>query len=238
MKKMPRLENLHVLTGRYATDDFKDREVKEFEEKFPGVKVVKDKYDDEQELNSDWEGYCNSPYHLKVLANELALRLWGKKNEEHYIQVKSDFAKKDLPNTDLISSTYIPQGFTEADNISIDFMNNQRKKFVEQTGYKTLAVDYSNIESLNEDYLKYKNQDDRIKKVINEKSIQIYGKTNEEIYLNEVNRLALKYKEEELDFNESLFGINGIMEGVKESDDLIENYIYSRMFRSKRFNSC
>lgn len=187
---MSTIYNLDLLTDRYKDNNFKEREVKAFEIKFPEARIIMDKYDNERELEDDWQKYCGLPYHLKVLSNERCLRLYGVKNEQQYMKLKSDFIKKDISNSKLIDSKYTPMGFTEA--VEDEILIKQARDYMNGGGRSILLLNYDNLADLNTDWYNYNNQCYDHKVIANNKSLEIYGKTVPEVYQNEVKKFLMR----------------------------------------------
>lgn len=187
---MSKIYNLDILADRYKDNNFKEREIRAFEIKFPEARIIKDKYRSERELEDDWQKYCELPYHMKVLANERCLRLYGCKNEQQYIKLKSEFTKQDIDNPDPKNNIYIPSGFNEA--VEHELLIKQAKDYMDNGGYPILLVDYKNLTDLNTDWYNFNNQSYDHKVVANNKSLEIYGKTVPEVYQRELKNFLIK----------------------------------------------
>lgn len=187
---MSMIYNIDLLTDRYKDNNFKNREIKAFEIKYPEARVIRDNYDREEELEEDWQKYCELPYHLKVLCNELSLRLFGCKNEQNYIRIKAELVQKDIDNASYIANTYIPMGFKEA--VEDELLIKQAKEYMNSGGHPILLANYDNLADLNTDWYNFNNQCYDYKVISNNKSLEIYGKTVPEVYQKEVKKFLSK----------------------------------------------
>lgn len=187
---MSTIYNIDLLTDRYKDNNFKNREIKAFIIKYPEARIIKDNYDDERELEDDWQKYCELPYHLKVLCNERSLRLYGCKNEQQYIRLKAEFVKKDINNSSYMKNIYIPMGFQES--VEDEILIKQAKDYMHSGGHSILLLNYENLADLNTDWYNYNNQCYDYKVLANNKSLEIYGKTVPEVYQIEVKKFLSK----------------------------------------------
>lgn len=185
---MSRIYEIDQLTDQYKDNNFKDREITAFETKYPEARIIREKYNSERELEDDWQKYCELPYHLKVLCNERCLRLFGCKNEQQYIRLKAEFAKRDIPNK--IKQQYIPMGFREA--VEDELLIKRAKDYMDSGGYSILLIDYDNLADLNTDWYNFNNQCYDHKVIANNKSLEIYGKTVPEVYQREVKKFLVR----------------------------------------------
>lgn len=232
---MSTIYNLDLLTDRYKDNNFKEREVKAFEIKFPEARIIMDKYDNEQELEDDWQKYCELPYHLKVLSNERCLRLYGVKNEQQYMKLKSDFIKKDISNSKLIDSKYTPMGFTEA--VEDEILIKQARDYMNGGGHSILLLNYDNLADLNTDWYNYNNQCYDYKIIANNKSLEIYGKTVPEVYQNEVKKFLMRdIKNSSLDdlslhhiVTDSLSATEAVLDTISSTLDPVESIMLLEM---------
>ena len=190
---MSKLMNLDILTDRYKDDHFKQKEIVKFQMTFPGAKVVRDDYTSELELEDDWAGYCSLPYSLKVLCNERCLRLYGKKNEEQYLEQKKIFMRKDINHTSLGSQDiYRPRGLSEGENVDMEFLNKQAQEYMDHGGYSILRTDFDNLYDMNRAYYDFQNQCIEYKRIANDKSRELFGYSVPEVYQREVHKFLLQ----------------------------------------------
>lgn len=241
MRRLSKLINLDILTDRYKGDDFKDKEVARFEEKFPGARIVQDHYDSERELEEDWQGYCHLPYHLKVLCNERCLRLYGKKNEEQYLDLKRGFMRRDISNPDLFKSAYRPMGFREGEEVDQAFLNKQAQEYMDHGGHSILRTDYDSLHDLNTAYYDFNNQCHDHMRIANDKSRELFGCTVPEVYRHELRRfLTADIQGAEYDSPirpvvvvDSLSATEAVLDCIrsKESQDLIEAILFTESAR-------
>ena len=69
---------------RDSKQDDIDREIDNWEEKFTSGMILRNHYNSEKDLEADWRKYQDQYYELKCLANNMAYRFYGVKNEEIY----------------------------------------------------------------------------------------------------------------------------------------------------------
>lgn len=187
---MSKIYNIDNLSDRYKDNNFKEREAIAFEVKFPEARIIRENYKNERDLENDWQKYCELPYHLKVLCNERCLRLYGCKNEEQYMRLKSKFMKQNIDRDDLVKDKYIPMGFKES--VEDEFLIKQAKDYMNSGGHSILLINYDNLADLNTDWYNFNNQCYDYKVKANNKSLEIYGKTVPEVYQKEVHKFLQK----------------------------------------------
>jgi len=240
VRRLSKLINLDVLTDRYKGDDFKDKEVARFETKFPGARIVQDHYDNERDLEEDWQGYCLLPYHLKVLCNERCLRLYGKKNEEQYLTLKKEFMRRDIPNPNLFKAAYRPMGFREGEEVDQAFLNKQAQEYMDHGGHSILRTDYDSLQDLNSAYYDFNNQCHDHMRIANDKSRELFGCSVPEVYRKEVKRfLMADIKGTDYDSPirpvvvDSLSATEAVLDYVRSKDaqDLIESILFTESAR-------
>ena len=233
MKKLSTIYNIDLLTDRYKDNNFKEREIKAFEVKFPEARIIREKYRTERELDDDWQKYCELPYHLKVLSNERCLRLYGCKNEQQYIKLKAEFVKKDIDHP--ITKEYIPQGFKES--VEDDILVKQAKDYMNSGGHNILLLNYDNLADLNTDWYNFNNQCYDYKVIANNKSLEIYGKTVPEVYQREVHKFLVRdIKDSSLDnltnhpiVTDSLSATEAVLDQIDSTMDIVESAILLEM---------
>ena len=101
-----KLTNLNI-PARFIDGDLKDKEVARFRINYPNCVCFKQNYETEAELDRDKKLWDMTYYDMRLLANELSLRLFGSRNEDRYPILKAKFDKKDIKNKD-IPITYSP----------------------------------------------------------------------------------------------------------------------------------
>ena len=236
---MPKISNRSIIDDRFKDDEFKDKEVSRFETKFPGARVVKDEYNNERELEEDWEGYCSLPYSLKVLCNEICLRLYGCKNEEQYLRLKAKFLREDISRSDLIKSNYRPAGLIEG--ADAEFLNKQAQEYMDHGGHSLLKTDYESLSDLNKAYYNFHNQCDDHKRIANDKSRELWGKTVPEVYDDEVHKF-LRQDINNSDYDsgirpvvvDSLSATEAVLASITDDHtDLIESVLITEMAASR-----
>lgn len=241
--KLSKIYNLAAtVDDRFKDNNFKDREAKAFEIMFPETKIIKDNYRNEIELDNDWQKYCELPYHLKVLANETCLRLYGLKNEQQYLKLKAQFVKKDIENNNIFTNTYIPKGLKEDADVDEEWLNKQADDYMNKGGHPILRINYDFLDDLNHDWYQFNNQGYDYKVVSNNKSLEIYGKTVPEVYRTEIKKFLQKdIKNSSLDDlsispsinNNSLAATEAVCEAMRTSYDVVERLVLLELTKSK-----
>lgn len=241
---MSRIYNLAAtVDDRYKDNNFKDREIKAFEIKYPETAIIREKYDSEKQLQDDWQKYCESPYHLKVLANELCLRLFGVKNEQQYIKLKAEFTKKDISNNDIWKNTYVPEGFTEESEIDQDWLNKQAKDYMQAGGHNILHINYDNLADLHTDWYNFNNQCYDYKTKANNKSLEIFGKKVPEVYQIELHKFLKKdIPMSSLDdletypITNSLAAIESVCDAIEKTSDPVEGILFLESIKKENLS--
>ena len=203
------ISELDPFDHRIDSDRFIDNEVRKFENKFPGAKIIRHDYTRESELDDDWNGYLSCPYSLKVLANERCMRLYGCKNEQQYYRQKRKFLSKDIDNTD-ITRVYRPMDEASED---IDMKNKMAEDYMRNGGHTILKTGYTSLRDLNNDYQEFLTQCIDHQRIANNQSLAIYGRKAQEIYRDEVQKFLRK------DINDTEVG--GRMYHPGDSDSLV-----------------
>ena len=236
---MSKIYNIDPLSSKEQDNNFKDREIRAFEIKFPETRIIRDNYNSERELEDDWQKYCELPYRLKVLCNERCLRLYGCKNESQYIRLKSEFAKKDIGNSKITEFRYTPMGFTES--VEDEILIKQARDYMNAGGHSILLLNYDNLANLNTDWYNFNNQCYDHKVIANNKSLEIYGKTVPEVYQSEIKKFLVKdIKDSSLDnlmtrpvVNDSLAATEAVLEAIESTLDPVESMILLELAREQ-----
>lgn len=162
----------------FTDDTFKEKEIERYETHYTGLKIIKPNYHTDNELEKDWLAYLALPYHLKAIADEKALFLFGKKNEEIYKMAKSKFLKNDIGPSNLFND-YRPGNLRETKNF-FDDVNN----------VYIITDDIDNLDTLNLAWEKYLEQDDDQKETSDSVSFGYYRKTVPEMYNDMLQKLS------------------------------------------------
>lgn len=226
-------EHLHFLRHdkSFTDDEFKAKEIEKYEEHYTGLKIIKPNYHTDNELEKDWKAYLALPYHLKAIADEKSLFLFGKKNEEIYKMAKSKFLQKDIAPSNLFND-YRPGNLREAEN----FFDDINSVYI-------IPDDIDNLDTLNLAWEKYLEQDDDQKETSDSVSFGYYGKTVPEMY----NEMLKKLNEKNIDNNDYSDILNtysppsNISEAfmseldyiVDESKDIIEKAIFFKKMNER-----
>ena len=225
--------------GRRSYDDDQinmiDKDINRWEEHFTSGKIMRCHYDTEQELEEDWKKYNYQYYELKVIANNMAYRLYGLKNEEIYYKFKRYFLSHDVvqDKSDSIM-TYAPKAtvYESADPVMQD---KQAADIMHKTGYYMITNQNDTPQDLVAQLYRFRSMSGEKKNKADTFSIQIYGKKNEERYHDMIGKLLGKeiipddtpIKEipnngtevmltEEMSFDNNPFTTIGIYEATRE----------------------
>jgi len=163
-------------TDSDRTPNFIDKEIDKFETIYTGSRIIRDKYETEKDLDRDWDIYYALPYHMKRVANNQSLLLYGKTNEDMYKIKKKEFLKNDIQNPK-ITMEYLPgkkisleEGFDaiinnyNGDIISLLIMENEFSKLYQDDPIKQILIEnfinfvndeLSNMNKIRIDYVDY-----------------------------------------------------------------------------------
>ena len=122
-----KLTNLNI-SARFTDDDFKDKEVARFRINYPNCICFKQEYETEKELDYDKKLWDMTHYDMRLLANELSLRLFGSRNEDRYPILKAKFTKRDIQNKD------IPKVYSPSQKIYNESFSNYDETFKSSMG--------------------------------------------------------------------------------------------------------
>lgn len=217
---------------RSFTDDaFKVKEIEKYETKYPGLKIIRPEYRTEDALEDDWLAFSSLPYHLRVVADEKALFLFGKKNEEIYKMIKTKFLQNESSNSRILFNQYKPSKLIESD-VFLDPINN----------VYIIDKNINDLDTLNSAWEAYLGQDDDQKETSDSISFARYGKTVPEIY----NELLKTISNEEINNSNYNFLNNyspptNMAEAfmteldyiVTESNDIIEKLIFLKQMNNR-----
>lgn len=89
----------HIIqqSSRTQAKSFKRKEAEKWEATY-GCTIIKDDYTSEAELDADWVKFQQNPISMRFLSDDKCMQLYGKENEDMYIDMKHKFLKRDLPN--------------------------------------------------------------------------------------------------------------------------------------------
>lgn len=107
MSKMSNITNI----DKFKDDDYKERTIKKWESAYSGCVILRDDYDTEEELESDWEKFSQMPHSLQLDSDDQAIKLYGITNEEKYFEIKSKFLKQNLKPENI--TIYRPSSISE-----------------------------------------------------------------------------------------------------------------------------
>lgn len=196
--------NTDPITNLNNKDKFKDDEIERFESMYPGSRIIRDNYETERQLDDDWNKYWQTPYSIRVLANDRAITLFGRRNEEQYKIQKAKFLKKDIDNHNY--ADYVPANESrEVDGSSM------ARNYMNDGGYPLVTMDCESIKELNNQWRRYLEQGEDKKAKSNSQSIAFFGIPVEQVYQHAIKK----------------FLKDDINNGDEEIDDMVigENYL-------------
>lgn len=215
---------------RNFTDlEFKEKEISKYETSYPGLKIIKPHYRSHHELETDWKAFLALPYQLRIIADEKALFLFGKKNEELYKMVRSEFMKNDLANVSLFNN-YKPANLQEMKTF-LDIVNN----------VYIIKMNIKDLDTLNLAWEKYLGQDDNQKEIADSISFEYYNMTVPEVYNTLLKKLNVKNDNGfEYDFGNVYSPPKSTIEAfvneldyILESTDIIEKIIFLNQMQNR-----
>ena len=211
-------DNSDLLEGRRdliknTIDDNKLKEVKRFETTYPGLKLIKPYYENEEELKNDWYAFSASPFSLKMIANHKSYLLFDKNCEELYRINRHRFLSKDINGYDA-NYEYTPS----------DYKNSLAESCMVDNDVILIPVNSLDKYQLNESWIKYNNQNYEDRRFSDEKSKEIYGSPVSEVYYQEYGRML----QEDSDFYEddryeTDLVMSSVSEQIMNSNDIVES---------------
>lgn len=174
----------------------------------PRLTIIKPFYHSENELDLDWKNFLKMSSNDKDICNIKSRLLYKLSNQNMYKKLKKKFiqknTKKELIPTSLdgTNSNFI----TESNNIELNLNINDNennindlmkikdekaKKFMLNNNYQyeMILSNIDNLEKLNRSYFRYQNMSEKDRFESDEESRRIYGKSNEERYYEQLNKL-------------------------------------------------
>lgn len=204
------------LTEMNNKDKYKEDEIERFESMYPGIKIIRDYYETEKELESDWNDFWESPYSIRVLANDRSIVLFGMRNEEQYKIQKNKFLLKDIDNHTY--AEYVPANESadpDRSNAARDYMNNG--------GYPLVTIDCEDMKELNQQWRRYLEQGEDKKAKSNSQSISFFGCPVEEVYQKAIKKFLIQdIKDGDSEIDDSIIG-----EGTVVFSDKLEKLVIS-----------
>lgn len=214
----------------FTDDSFKEKEIEKYETNYPGLKIIKNNYKSDNALESDWLAFLSLPQYLRAIADEKALFLFGKKNEEMYKIVKSKFLKNDVASPNLFNY-YSPSGLRENEGY-LDPINN----------VYIIKDDIIDLDTLNGAWEAYLSQSDDQREISDSISLVNFGKTVPEMYNDILKKInANNINNSDYDFFITYSPPTNMVEAffteldyiVDESNDLIEKMIFLKQMKNR-----
>lgn len=164
-----------------------DQEIDSWMKVFTNGMVMRCHYDTEKELEDDWYKYMSQSYEHKCIANSMAYRFYGLKNEEIYYKFKHYFITHDFiqDKQDAIL-TYTPKKYL---NESGSYKDKEAEDVYTSTGYYVITNRNDNSQDLVDQLQRFRSMSHDKKVKADTYSIKIYGKTNEERYTDMIPHL-------------------------------------------------
>ena len=212
-----------------------DREIDRWVEVFNAGTVMRNHYEDLKALEQDWYKFNSMCYEHKVLANSLAYKLYGMKNEEIYYKFRHYFLIHEDIKDQRDNLTYdasLKEDFTLDQNIEDDYSNKdqQAMQTTRKTGYYIILDKNSSPDDLNNQLYKFRSMDHDKKVKADTFSLSIYGKKNEDRYAEMMPKLLAAQDVEDPDYSNMSY--DPLQEEVKlessPKNSLIQQYEYIR----------
>lgn len=174
----------------------------------PRLTIIKPFYHSENELDLDWKNFLKMSSNDKDICNIKSRLLYKLSNQNMYKKLKKKFIQKNIKkeliptSLDGTNSNFI----TESNNIELNLNINDNennindlmkikdekaKKFMLNNNYQyeMILSNIDNLEKLNRSYFRYQNMSEKDRFESDEESRRIYGKSNEERYYEQLNKL-------------------------------------------------
>lgn len=170
-----------------------DKEIDTWMNQFTDGLIMRCHYETEKDLELDWKAYLSQPYRQKCIANNIAYRLYGMKNDEVYHKFKKWFLTHDIiQDTSYATKTYAPTEKPMIESADSDFLDQQAREIINATGYYIITNANDTAEDLEYQLYKFRSMNDEKKRKADDYSIQIYGKKNEERYNDMIGNLLAR----------------------------------------------
>lgn len=207
-------------------DDNKLKEVKRFEDTYPGLKLIKPHYDSEEELKADWYAFSASPFSLKMIANHKSFLLFDKNCETLYKINRHEFLKKDIKDANKYNNEYNPGPYQP--KTSEKYRNTLAESCMIDNDVVLIPVGSLDEYQLNESWVKYNNQSYEDRRFSDEKSTEIYGLPVSEVYYQEYGKILQEesdYDDYDNETYETDLVMGSVSEQIMNSNDIVESLV-------------
>lgn len=180
------------------------KEILMWQNQFTDGMILKPEYETEKELEEDWYAFMSQCYEHKCLANSMAYRLYGMKNEEIYNQYKHYFLTHDIiqDKSDEVK-VYAPKKASYNEDVDFTDQDRQAQEVMNATGYYIITNTNSSPEQLMDQLRKFRSMDYDKRVKSDNYSLQIYGKKNEERYTEMIPKLLSQDIVQDYDYSPS-----------------------------------
>lgn len=181
-----------------------DQEIDAWIKVFTNGMIMRCHYETEKELEEDWYKYMSQSYEHKCIANNMAYRFYGLKNEEIYHKFKRYFITHDIiqDKQDAIL-TYTPKKLL---NEGTTYRDKEAEDVYNTTGYYVITNNNQSSQDLIDQLQRFRSMAHDKKVKADTYSIKIYGKTNEERYTDMIPKLLSQepVEDEDDDFSDDI----------------------------------
>lgn len=224
--------------------------IDKIEEENPRLTIIKPFYHSENELDSDWKKFLFMSTGDKNICDTKSHLLYKLSNSSMYKKLKRKFIEKDKKKELITSSLGGNVAMTEASSIESDIevthvdsvdellktKDERAKRFMLDNNYQyemiLSAID--NLEELNRSFYRYQNMSDKDKFESDEESKRIYGKSNEERYFEQLERLLSLEEPNDIDIEQEYESSNeSLVSNLKSLNCLLEETSIDTRERNK-----
>ena len=181
--------------------------IKTFQMNHRDVVIMQPIYHTEKELEGDWAKIKALPTDYRVTADSQAMKLYGKKNEDVYRELRSWFLTHDtVEQTDTGEKvlTYTPSSYSSIEfkeamesESYIDSADDRARQIMASQGIFLVINSVKDLKELEKMYELFVDQSDDDKLYADQVSMDLYGISNDEHYIMLKHDILEKYPEQE-----------------------------------------
>ena len=181
--------------------------IKTFQMNHRDVVIMQPIYHTEKELEGDWSKIKALPTDYRVMADSQAMKLYGKKNEDVYRELRSWFLTHDtVEQTDTGEKvlTYTPSSYSSIEfkeamesESYIDSADDRARQIMASQGIFLVINSVKDLKELEKMYELFVDQSDDNKLYADQVSMDLYGISNDEHYIMLKHDILEKYPEQE-----------------------------------------
>lgn len=181
--------------------------IKTFQMNHRDVEIMRPIYHREKDLEGDWAKIKALPIDFRIMSDSQAMRLYGKKNEDVYRELRSWFLAHDTveqTDTGEKTLTYTPSSYSSMElkeameNESyIDSADDRARQIMASQGIFLVINNVKDLKELEKMYELFIGQSDDNRLYADQVSMDLYGITNDEHYIMLKHDILEKYPEQE-----------------------------------------